>query len=458
MNEKEMNLAILAELKRIAKEVFSNVAIDKAGTYTAAELWNEKDAFGEPIYVNYHGTENEIYTAEIGTFKMQVTPIKLWYVLWKFERLCNVKQADKMRFTYGNQEGENIAEKAMYLGKDNKVTTRKKNLIKLSERVAIEPNKKTKRYNMYYFATGMWYLVATNYDESMYEAINEQVEKDENFLFGLLQRWDLNTGNRLNPIYKALFDALKSERANSKPEQRKSENEAKNSVICEVVTGGTNYGALCLEHRRLKSIGNSLYKDDKNLYFLYDSFCYCLGGYTRGVATFLKEQGNNIQNKIREMIEQGGISTDSAKILYDKMRRNNAPEKSESVKEANENFPPEPYNKANTDDTGQKIEKCESSCDNQEKKCIVEHISDIQGKNMRPNYLQQKVFPSELFNSRRKISRFKPRYFVRYTNYHLPKENALERKRNANTSVYRVLIRGETKNNILTCRKTCFRL
>ena len=38
MNEKEMNLAILAELKRIANEVFAKVTVSKEGTYTAAEL------------------------------------------------------------------------------------------------------------------------------------------------------------------------------------------------------------------------------------------------------------------------------------------------------------------------------------------------------------------------------------------------------------------------------------
>lgn len=212
MNEKEMNLAILPELKRIANEVFAKVKVSKEGTYTAAELWNGKDAFGESIIIDYKGTESDIYTAEIGTFKLQVTPQKLWYVLWKFEtQICKVKQADKMRFTYGNQEGENISAKAMYLDKEGKAITRKKNLVKLSERVAIEPNKKTKSYNMYYFASGLWYLIALNFDESQYKAIKERIEKDENYLFNLLQRWDFNTENRLNPIYKALFEVLKSE-------------------------------------------------------------------------------------------------------------------------------------------------------------------------------------------------------------------------------------------------------
>lgn len=360
MNEKEFNLAILKELRKIAGKVFAKVKVSKDGTYTAAELWNEKDAFGESIVIDYKGTESDIYTAEIGTFKMQVTPQKLWYALWRFERLCNVKQADKMRFTYGEQEGENISEKAMYLDKSGKEVTRKKSLVKLSERVAVEPDKKTKSYNMYYFVAGLWYLIAQNFDERQYKAIQERIDKDDNYLFGLLQRWDFNTKNRLNPIYKALFEALKSERVNNTPEERKCENEAGNSVICDNV-----------------------------------------GTYT--------------------------------------------PEKSESVQETNEDYPPEPYNK-------EKSENVATSYERFQDRTICGRFQ----KNMCPNYFRQKVFPTESFQSRRKISRFKPRCFVGYANYQLDKESALERKRNGNTRVYRTLIRGETKNNNLTCRQTCF--
>ena len=114
------------------------------------------------------------------------------------------------------------------------------------------------------------------------------------------------------------------------------------------------------------------------------------------------------------------------------------------IEDVPEDCPPEPYNEADADETEQNIEKCESSRDNQEKKCIVENVSDIQGKNMRPNYFRQKVFPTELFYARRKISRFKPRYFVGYINYHLWEESVVKRKRNGNTSIYRALIRGET--------------
>lgn len=446
MNEKEMNLAILAELKRIANEVFSKVKVSKEGTYTAAELWNEKDAFGESIVIDYKGTESEIYTAEIGTFKMQITPQKLWYVLWKFEKLCNVKQADKMRFTYGKQEGENISEKAMYLDKSGKEITRKKSLVKLSERVSIEPDKKTKSYNMYYFASGVWFILCQRYDESQYKAIKERIEKDENYLFSLLQRWNFNTENRLNPIYKALFEALKSERVNNTPEEIKSENKPQNTVICEVITEQEESGLYVMKQMRLKSIGNSLYKDDENLYFRYGLYCYCIGAYTRGVATFLKEQGNNIQAKIQEMIGQGGCTTESANILYREMCKKDAAEKPESAQGTNEDYPPEPYNKEKSENIASlatfKTRNVATSYERFQDRTICGRFQ----KNMCPNYLRQKVFPTELFYERLKIRRLSHDLFAGYTNYHLCKENALERKRNGNTSVYRALIRGDTMN------------
>lgn len=456
MNEKEMNLAILAELKRIAKEVFANVTVSKEGTYTAAELWNEKNDFGESIVIDYKGTESDIYTAEIGSFKMQITPQKLWYVLWKFEtQICKVKQADKMRFTYGNQEGENISAKAMYLDKEGKAITRKKNLIKLSARVAIEPNKKTKRYNMYYFSTGMWYLIATNYDESMYEAINEQVEKDENFLFGLLQRWDLNTDNRLNLIYKALFEALKSERTNNTPEQRKSENEPGNKDICKSEKIDTNANDFN-KHETLKATEKKMreYHPDYIALIRYNGMYYSYGESAKnvrlsdGVRNYITDPGDYIcfpesllDDVLPKLIKAGrGVLT--CDIIEDEPQH--------------EDYPPEPYNEAGACVIKRPHNKLiykysdheRHFCDHAEKSAN----SCGNGRHVLPSYLRQKVFPTELFNARLKISRFKPRYFIGYTNYHLCEESTLERKRNRNTSVYRALIRGETKNNILICR------
>ena len=432
MNEKEMNLAILAELKRIAKEVFSKVTVSKEGTYTAAELWNEKNAFGESIVIDYKGTESEIYTAEIGTFKMQVTPQKLWYVLWKFEKLCNVKQADKMRFTYGKQEGENISEKAMYLDKSGKEVTRKKNLVKLSERVAIESDKKTKSYNMYYLASGVWLLLCQRYDESQYKAIKERIEKDENYLFSLLQRWDFNTENRLNPIYKALFDALKSERTNNTPEQRKSENEPKNTVICEVAKVNTSAKGFN-KHEELKATEKRMREKHPNYISLirYNGMYYSYGEsakavrYVDGVLNIITDPGDYIcfpesllDDVLTKLIKAGrGVLT--CDLIEDKPQQ--------------EDYPPEPYNK-------EKSENVATSYERFQDRTICGHFQ----KNMCPNYFRQKVFPTESFQARRKISRFKPRNFAGRTNHHIYEENSLERKRNGNTSVYRTLIRGET--------------
>lgn len=465
MNEKEMNQAILAELKRIANEVFAKVTISKEGTYTAAELWNDKNAFGEPIYVNYHGTENEIYTAEIGTFKMQVTPLKLWYVLWKFERLCNVKQADKMRFTYGEQEGENISAKAMYLDKEGKAIIRKKNLIKLSERVAIEPDKKTKSYNMYYFVSELWYLVATNCYESQYKAIKERIEKDENYLFNLLQRWDFNIENRLNPIYKALFEALKSERINNTPEERKSENEAENTVICEVEKIDTSEKEFN-KHEALKATEKRMREKHPNYIALirYNGMYYSYGESAKnvrlsgGVRNYITDPGDYIcfpesllDDVLPKLIKAGrGVLT--CDIIEDEPQQ--------------EDYPPEPYNKEKSENVASLATFDAGNVATSDGNNVATSYERFQDrticgrfqKNMCPNYLRQKVFPTELFNARCEIRRYKPRYFVGYTNYHLCKESALERERISNTSVYRVLIRGETKNNNLTCRQTCFRL
>lgn len=361
MNEKEMNLAILAELKRIANEVFAKVKVSKEGTYTAAELWNGKNSFGEKIEIFYMGAASDVYTAKVDTFEFQVSAQDVFLRLWKFEQLCKVRQADKARFTYGEAEHEIVNEKAMYYtgimergdydeekhiypvtGKGNyKVVTKKITLKKLSEKLALD-----KKERPYYKAGGMWYLIN---DRELSEKTIERIKNEPDYIFGLLGKYDYSVKCELNAIFKALFEALKSERANNTPEQRKSENEDENSVICD--NAGTD-----------------------------------------------------------------------------------TPGKSESVQETNEDYPPEPYNK-------EKSENVVTSSEILQGRTICGRFQ----KNMCPNYLRQKVFPSELFNARRKIICFKPRYFAVYTNYHLCKENSLERKRNGNTGVYRTLIRGETE-------------
>lgn len=450
MNEKEFNLAILKELRKIAGKVFAKVKVSKEGTYTAAELWNEKDAFGESIVIDYKGTESEIYTAEIGTFKMQVTPQKLWYVLWKFEKLCNVRQADKIRFTYGSAEHEIVNEKAMYYtgsmergnynhetgcceikGNGNyKVVTRKVSLKKLSDKLAVD-----KKERPYYKAGEMWYRIN---DAPLQEKVIERLKNEPDYLFGLLSKFDFSVKCELNPIFKALYEAMKSERINNTPEQRKSGNDAENTVICDserVNTSAKEFN----KHEALKETEKRMREKHPNYIALirYNGMYYSYGESAKnvrlsdGVRDYITDTGDYIcfPESLLDAILPKLIKAGRGVLTCD------------IIEDMPEDYPPEPYNK-------EKSENVATSYERFQDRTICGRFQ----KNMCPNYLRQKVFTTELFYARLKISRCKPRFFVGYTNYNICKENALERKINGNTSVYRALIRGETKNNILICR------
>lgn len=100
MSDKEINIAILQELKRIANEIFTNEIDIEPGTYTAAELAKEKSAKGDVI-INYIKTNNESLLTRsvcVGSFKCEFERNNIFYLVWKFEQLTNVKQKDKTRF------------------------------------------------------------------------------------------------------------------------------------------------------------------------------------------------------------------------------------------------------------------------------------------------------------------------------------------------------------------------
>lgn len=477
MNEKEMNQAILAELKRIANEVFAKVEVSKEGTYTAAELWNGKNSMGEKIEIFYMGTESDVYTAKVDTFEFQVSAQDVFFRLWKFEQLCRVRQENKARFTYGEAEHEIVNEKAMYytgqmergyydenngcspvIGEGNyKVVTRKVTLKKLSDKLALD-----KKEIPYYKAGGMWYLIN---DRELSEKTIERIKNEPDYLFGLLSKWDYSVKCELNAIFKALFEALKSERVNNTPEQRKSENEPEKSVICEsekIDTSAKDFN----KHESLKATEKRMREYHPNYIALirYDGMYYSYGESAKnvrlsdGVRDYITDTGDYIcfpesllDDVLPKLIKAGrGVLT--CDIIE------NEPQQ--------DDYPPEPYNKEKSENVAslatfktRNVATFDAgNVATSGKRMKDRTICGRFQKNMRPNYLRQKVFPAELFNERCKISRFKPRYFVGYTNYHLHKESALEQKRNGNTSVYMALIRGETKNNILICRQTCFRL
>lgn len=74
MNEKDFNGLILAELVKIANDVFTNEIEIAPGTYTAAELAKLKDANGNKINIKYLCVDvklniTDFRTVQINSFK-----------------------------------------------------------------------------------------------------------------------------------------------------------------------------------------------------------------------------------------------------------------------------------------------------------------------------------------------------------------------------------------------------
>lgn len=106
MNEKEFNGLILAELVKIANEVFTNEIEIAPGTYTAAELAKLKDANGNEINIKYLCVDAKL-NITINSFKCSFPVDQVFNLVWQFEKLIGTKQANKTRFTK-IEERENI--------------------------------------------------------------------------------------------------------------------------------------------------------------------------------------------------------------------------------------------------------------------------------------------------------------------------------------------------------------
>ena len=304
----------------------------------------------------------------------------------------------------------------------------------------------TKKERPYYKAGDVWYIIS---DSPLLENITDRIKNEPDYLFGLLSKFDFSVKCELNPIYKALYEAMKSERANGTPEQRKSENEPENTVICEyekIDTIANDFN----KHEELERTEERMREKHPDYISLirYNGMYYSYGEsakavrYVDGVLNIITDPGDYIcfPESLLDAILPKLIKAGHGVLTCD------------IIEDVPEDYPPEPYNKEKSENIARlatfKTRNVATSYERFQDRTICGRFQ----KNMCPNYLRQKAFPAELFYERLKISRFKPRYFPGYTNYHICKENALERKRNGNTSVYRALIRGETKNNILICR------
>lgn len=232
-NGKEFTRQILAEMVKMARQIFAKITVQENGTFTAYELWKCKDAMGNILHIDWNGTEHDRYTATVGTFKFEFAAHEVFETVYKFEKLGCVKQSEKARFIKGEQIGEEIQGRAMYL-KDGKAVVRKKTLNKVSERVAIAPNTKTKKWELYYLAGGVWHYIADNVNKDSILRIWHRIEADDKLIYDLLGKWNFNNNSTINDIYRPLYEALQSEAADSTDEELKCEGGPENGVISHV--------------------------------------------------------------------------------------------------------------------------------------------------------------------------------------------------------------------------------
>lgn len=106
MNDKEFNLLVLQELKKVAVEVFASSEIG-TGTYTAAELAKRKDSKGRCISIEFKD-EKEAHTVSVGDFKCTFQSKRVFELVWRFENLAKVAAKDKARFTRDDEQEEVI--------------------------------------------------------------------------------------------------------------------------------------------------------------------------------------------------------------------------------------------------------------------------------------------------------------------------------------------------------------
>lgn len=191
-----MNEQILAKLIEIANYVFANLLSIKDGVYTAAELYNEKDALGNKINLRFESIETHVIEVEI--FKCSIPSDRIFSTVWKFEQLCKVNKKDKVHFN----NKEIVKEKAMYYKSNgNDIVSRKKALEKHSDNIA------TDGMSIYYKISDVWYDLRIGYcKETMQRAIDVLAENPNYFKECLQGKIDNNL--YLNNLEIAMCEAL----------------------------------------------------------------------------------------------------------------------------------------------------------------------------------------------------------------------------------------------------------
>lgn len=221
MNEKDFNRAVLSQLYEISAQVFGErVTVHRDGKevedeqFTASEIVNGKDSIGREIEILLKGEPGDVFTVEIDGFKCSFSAEGVFNIVAKFEKLAGISSKKRMKYLKGSCACEHIVnERDMYKSCSGGVITRKKKLVKLSERTAFCFNKKYYTpYDIFYKCGSMWYFVSGCESEEQARERCGTIE-DGKWLYKQLKAYDFGyfseTVNGI--IYAALWEALKAE-------------------------------------------------------------------------------------------------------------------------------------------------------------------------------------------------------------------------------------------------------
>lgn len=201
MNDKEFNLQILAALIEYANELIAagRVTVEESGQYTAYNLTNGKNDMGERLHIDMKDRD-ERRTIQVRGFSFTVTPYTVFAIICKFEKICGVKGDKKVRFTFGEVQGDTIIKKrAMFVDGKGNVKTQKKALRRQTEHTATDKNEA-----VYYQVTpgGVWYCVTDHYGVKP-ETVERSITAE--FVRNGIKNCE---GSSFLPIYNAMLAEL----------------------------------------------------------------------------------------------------------------------------------------------------------------------------------------------------------------------------------------------------------
>ena len=181
------NMQIIAELKKVAEEVFRCFVTlgDAEGSFTASEIENEKDIAGNDLRVSFSPDTPE-YTVNVGTFNMKFDGRQVFRLLWGFEHLEGLRGNNRGRFSKGVSKFENMRANVVYTSEMKQTYTpehkraivrRREVIQKYNDFLAlIKGGKQGVDYIVLFNVGDTWYGVASIYTYSN-KSTEEQLDK-----------------------------------------------------------------------------------------------------------------------------------------------------------------------------------------------------------------------------------------------------------------------------------------